>query len=138
YMTNDQLEFDEETQRLKDELNNHLLKFVDLDKLFIEASNEITYYFENQARFKKIDEFKDYLKHEIIFYVNSFNLDRSEKKKIRARLISIEENYDRVLYFGEHNPVETMREGLKQEEIEKKFSVVKTVKNTVNGIIGNK
>ncbi len=80
-MNNQELiEFDKETQRLKDEIAQHLSKFQDLDLLFENARWVIKKYFDEQDEYKDIDLFIQYLKEEVKNYINSFWKSRKEKK----------------------------------------------------------
>lgn len=110
-MNNQELiEYDKETQRLKDEVNLHLSKFQDLDVLFENAQWVIQKYFEQQDEYKDINTFTQYLKNEVKIYVNSFWKPRKEKKSIRERLIYVEETYSELIYFWEFNSVQARKE----------------------------
>jgi hypothetical protein len=99
-------EWDAETKRLQDELNAFLAKFEDIDLLLKNAHAEVDYYFCRQNEFANLNDFKAFLKEEIVFYFGTFGMTRADKKPIRSRLIGIEESYNKILYFGEINPVE--------------------------------
>jgi hypothetical protein len=106
-MSNQELqEWDAETKRLQDEINAFLVKFEDIDWLLHKAHAEVEYYFHKQNEFININDFKAFLKEEIVFYFGTFGMTRADKKPIRSRLISIEESYNKILYFGEINPIE--------------------------------
>lgn len=115
-MTTEQQEWDAETKRLQDEIEAFLKKFDDLDLLLERANSEVLYYFQRQTDFTNIEDFKAFLKTELEFYLYTFSLPRSEKRLIRGRIIDIEENYNKILYFGERNPI---------EERDKKYTAVK-------------
>ena len=120
-MNNQELiEFDKETQRLKDEIAKHLSKFQDLDLLFENARWVIQKYFEEQDEYTDIDLFIEYLKEEVKIYVNSFWKPRKEKKIIRDRLIFIEETYNELIYFWEFNSVKARKEEFENRTEEEK------------------
>lgn len=99
-------EWDAETKRLQDEINAFLVKFEDIDLLLKNAQAEVEYYFRRQNEFININDFKAFLKEEIVFYFGTFGMTRADKKPIRSRIINIEESYNKILYFGEKNPIE--------------------------------
>ncbi len=101
--TNELREWNLETDRLRNELNNHLLKFEDLDLLFNKSSNIINNYYKNQSEYKNLNDFIDFLRWEIEFYVKSFSLTREEKKKVRKRIIDIEKKYTDLIYYWDNN-----------------------------------
>lgn len=70
------------------------------------ANSEVLYYFQRQTDYTNLDDFKAFLKTEIEFYLHTFSMLRAEKRLIRGRIINIEESYNKILYFGEHNPIE--------------------------------
>ncbi|MDD5227926.1 MAG: hypothetical protein PHN45_01170 [Methylococcales bacterium] len=98
--------WDAETKRLQDELDVFLKKFEDIDLLLENAHAEVEYYFRRQNEFTNFNDFKAFLKEEIVFYFGTFGMTRADKKPIRSRLIGIEESYNKILYFGERNPIE--------------------------------
>ncbi|MGE4444193.1 MAG: hypothetical protein AB7E37_04340 [Candidatus Altimarinota bacterium] len=99
------IEFDIETQKLREQLNKHLSKFKNLELLFENTTQIIQKYFEEQKEYTDIDSFTQYLKDEVIFYAQSFGKPRNEKKLIRERLLFIEQTYHEILYFGEFDPL---------------------------------
>jgi hypothetical protein len=105
-MMNELQEWDAETKRLQGELDVFLKKFDDIDLLLNKANTEVLYYFKRQIDYTNLDDFKAFLKEEIAFYFGTFGMTRADKKPIRSRIISIEESYNKILYFGEVNPVE--------------------------------
>ncbi len=105
-MNNELQEWDAETKRLQDELDVFLKKFEDIDLLLNKTNAEVEYYFRRQNEFTNFNDFKAFLKEEIAFYFGTFGMTRADKKPIRSRLIGIEESYNKILYFGEQNPVE--------------------------------
>ena len=105
-MNNELQEWDAETTRLQDELDAFLVKFEDIDLLLKNAHAEVEYYFRRQNDFTNLNDFKAFLKEEIVFYFGTFGMTRADKKPIRSRLIGIEESYNKILYFGEINPIE--------------------------------
>lgn len=120
-MNNQELiEFDKETQRLQNEVDEHLSKFQDLDKLFENTKWIIQRFFEEQDKYKDLDLFIQYLKEEVIFYVSSFKLTRKERKIMRERLDYIEETYNELIYFWELNPIKARFERLANQTKEEK------------------
>lgn len=105
-MTDELQAWDAETKRLQDELDAFLKKFENIDLLLQRANSEVLYYFKRQADYTKVEDFKTFLKTELEFYLHTFSMPRSEKRLIRGRIIDIEENYNKILYFGERNPIE--------------------------------
>ena len=105
-MNNELQAWDAETKRLQDELDAFLVKFEDIDLLLNKANVEVDYYFRRQHEFTNLNAFKAFLKEEIVFYFGTFGMTRADKKPIRSRLIGIEESYNKILYFGEINPIE--------------------------------
>gem|GEM_PF-1236278 len=106
-MSNQDLEvWDTETKRLQDEIDAFLQKFDDIDLLLQRANSEVLYYFQRQTDYTNVDDFKAFLKTELEFYLHTFSMLRAEKRLIRGRIINIEESYNKILYFGEHNPIE--------------------------------
>ncbi len=99
------IEFDMETQRLREQLNKHLSKFENLELLFENTTWIVQKYFEEQKEYTDIDLFTQYLKDEVIFYAQSFWKPRNEKKLIRERLLFIEQTYHEILYFWEFDPL---------------------------------
>lgn len=99
------IEFDIETQKLREQLNKHLSKFKNLELLFENTTQIIQKYFEEQKEYTDIDSFTQYLKDEVIFYAQSFWKPRNEKKLIRERLLFIEQTYHEILYFWEFDPL---------------------------------
>ncbi len=99
------IEFDIETQKLREQLNKHLSKFKNLELLFEYTTQIIQKYFEEQKEYTDIDSFTQYLKDEVIFYAQSFWKPRNEKKLIRERLLFIEQTYHEILYFWEFDPL---------------------------------
>ena len=116
----DLIEFDKETQRLQDEVNQHLSKFKDLDLLFRNAKWVVQKYFEQQDEYEDINIFTQYLKEEVKIYVNSFWKPRKEKKLIRKKLIYIEEYYNELIYFWEFNTVKARIEEFENRTEEEK------------------
>ena len=98
--------WDTETKRLQDEIDAFLQKFDDIDLLLQRANSEVLYYFQRQMDYTNVDDFKVFLKTELGFYLHTFSIPRSEKRLIRGRIIDTEENYNKILYFGERNPIE--------------------------------
>ena len=74
-------------------------------------------YFEKENDFKVIEDFKKYLTEKITFYVHWFSLPSKERRKIKGDIYLIEETYDRLIFFSEHNPVEALREKRKNESL---------------------
>lgn len=140
YNPQDELrEIEEDISIMKKQITEHLSKFQDLDSLFENAKLIIQKYFEEQDEYKDINIFTQYLKEEIIFYVNSFKLKRKERKNINDKLDCIEEKYNELIYFWEFNPVKARLEALEQEEKEqlspKTNEIVSYVKIIIEKII---
>lgn len=140
YNPQDELrEIEEDISIMKKQITQHLSKFQDLDSLFENAKLIIKKYFEEQDEYKDINIFTQYLKEEIIFYVNSFKLKRKERKNINDKLDYIEEKYNELIYFWEFNPVKARLEALEQEEKEqlspKTNEIVSYVKIIIEKII---
>ena len=140
YNPQDELrEIEEDISIMKKQITQHLSKFQDLDSLFENAKLIIQKYFEEQDEYKDINIFTQYLKEEIIFYVNSFKLKRKERKNINDKLDYIEEKYNELIYFWEFNPVKARLDALEQEEKEqlspKTNEIVSYVKILIEKII---
>lgn len=99
------IDFDIETQRLREQLNQHLSKFENLELLFENTAWIVQKYFEEQKEYTDIVSFTKYLKDEVMFYAHSFWKPRNEKKLIRERLLFIEQTYHEILYFWEFDPL---------------------------------
>ena len=117
--TNKQINFEEEDRIIEEEnkeyeqwLKEHLSKFDDLDKLFFEAKEIIGNYYTNQNEFISRENFKQFLKKQIEFYISIFKMPRKEKRKIRDKVESIEESYHELIYFGEFDPIEAWKNKL--------------------------
>ncbi|MDD5212902.1 MAG: hypothetical protein PHG82_00530 [Candidatus Gracilibacteria bacterium] len=119
-----------ESNSMKNKIKIHLSKFNNIDELFLITDDIIKDYFLLQSVYKNIEEFKLYLKGEIEFYLKSFSLSRKEKDM--NRLNYIDETYDKIIYFGEFNPVEARRE----EEMKNVPSISETLNPKTNGVIG--
>lgn len=105
-MANELQTWDAETKRLQDEIDEFFQKFDDIDLLLQHANSKVLYYFQRQTDYTNVDDFKTFLKKELEFYLHTFSMPRSEKRLIRGRIIDIEENYNKILYFSERNPIE--------------------------------
>lgn len=105
-MTDELQAWDAETKRLQDEIDVFLTKFENIDLLLQRANSEVLHYFQRQTNYTNLDDFKTFLKTELEFYLYTFSMPRSEKRLIRGRIIDIEESYNKILYFGERNPIE--------------------------------
>lgn len=112
-------EMDIESKKTKKQIEQHLSKFEDIDKLFVEANSIIEEYYKSED-FNNIDEFKKYLKWLIKKYVDYFNFewDFQEKLKLESEL-NFTDKYDKIIYFWQFNPIEERRKLLEQKEEDK-------------------
>jgi hypothetical protein len=99
-----------DSEKMNEQIKTHLSKFNDLNLFLKKAEKEVKTYFDNQDKFKTIENFKEYLKKTIGFYVHSFSLSREEKIILEDELNLINETYDKLIYFSEYNPVEALKE----------------------------
>jgi len=115
-MKQDLKEMKENVRVSEVKIEQFLSRFEDLDKFLIDTQYIVNYYFNNQTKYTNINEFKNYIKIKLSFYINSFSMNLEDRLKIDDELEEIEETFDKLIYFWEHNPVQARKEMLKQEK----------------------
>jgi hypothetical protein len=121
-------EFDQETQRLQNEIDAHLSKFDNVDDLLNIASDLVQEYFDLDLEHSTIHEYKIYLKWQIKIYTDSFSMSRSEKKLIREELLFIEESFSKLLHYWEEPESADISNEVKNEKNSFTNKVLKIIK----------
>lgn len=121
-------EFDQETQRLQNEIDAHLSKFDNVDDLLNIASDLVQEYFDLDLEHSTIYEYKIYLKWQIKIYTDSFSMSRSEKKLIREELLFIEESFSKLLHYWEESESIDISNEVKYEKNSFTNKILKIIK----------
>ncbi|EKD44507.1 MAG: hypothetical protein ACD_71C00114G0005 [uncultured bacterium (gcode 4)] len=87
-----------------------LSRFNDPDVFLDNANIAVQYHFWKQSEYTDISEFKTHLKEILKWYVQYFSLSSKEGRKFSSKASEIEETYDKIIFFGVNNPVESRRE----------------------------
>ncbi len=119
--------FSVRTNEMRESQRVFMLKFNDIDLLLSNANTEVEYYFKRQNDFKTVDEFKCFLKEKIQLYVNSYPPPSEpgvrpiiDKKEI-LYWIQFEEDYKKIVFFGDLKKENKKLKPIKKETLFSRF-----------------